>query len=235
MVDLATLTYISIVVQVVPMILTILIGIWVYRTLKTETVNEIASTTSLLASTQTSITHAEIPFPLVAAIAHLHGISLGEFQKLWMHEKGKRCRKVLEVYKKDRLTTRFIQQFASKYLRHGYVGSEALLSSVISSSTPTLALNSRRSKRPPRTREMPESSHVEKSKTEHEQSAKSSRRSLSGKDKKKKQQNTESGLENSKKIKISRESGSDKKKRNSEADLSRKKKIGDDTHESEAA
>ncbi|KAL6744343.1 hypothetical protein Aduo_017287 [Ancylostoma duodenale] len=217
--------------KIVPMIITILIGIWVYRTLKKETLNELTYTTSLLASTQTSITHAEIPFPLLAAIAHLHGISLREFQKLWMHEKGKRCRKVLEVYKKDSLTKKFIKQFASKYLRHGYVGSEALLSSVMSSRTPTPALTSRRSKRAPRTRDMADSSHVEKSKAEPSvRSMRSSRRSLSGKEKK---QKTESVRDISKKIKISHESASDKKRRTAEADPSRKKKKGDDTHESE--
>ncbi|KAK6757685.1 hypothetical protein RB195_015476 [Necator americanus] len=135
--DMITLTYVSIVVQILPCIIIIILGFWTIYTLKSETVEEIANTSALLASTQTSITRAEIPFPLLAAIAHLYGMNLHDFRKLWIKEKKKRCRKVLEVYQKDCLTTKFIQKFGSKYLLHGYVGSEALLSRGIIAHTPS--------------------------------------------------------------------------------------------------
>ncbi|KAJ1359527.1 hypothetical protein KIN20_018284 [Parelaphostrongylus tenuis] len=75
-----------------------------------ETLMEIAHVSKLLASTQASITHAEIPFPLLATIAHLYSINFDEFQRLWINEKDTRCRKVLEVYKKDYLTINFIEK-----------------------------------------------------------------------------------------------------------------------------
>ncbi|KJH53638.1 hypothetical protein DICVIV_00066 [Dictyocaulus viviparus] len=114
--DLIFLTYISTFVQILLLSVTIVLGIFTYRTLKTETVVEIGYVSKLLASTQASITHAEIPFPLLATIAHLYNINLNEFQKLWKHEKDTRCRKVLEVYKKDYLTINFIEKYA-KFLR----------------------------------------------------------------------------------------------------------------------
>lgn len=125
--DIMTLTFISGLVQAIPIIVAIVLGIFTYILLRSEVLTEISDTSKVLAATQTSITYAEIPFPLVAVIAHLYNLPLEQFQKLWMLENNQRCRKVVEVYKKDYLTTNFIEKFGSKYLRHGYVGCEALL------------------------------------------------------------------------------------------------------------
>ncbi|VDK43916.1 unnamed protein product [Cylicostephanus goldi] len=197
--DIVGLTYICMVVQLIPLLLTVLLGIWLFRILRSETVDEIIHTSSLLASAQTSLTYAEIPFPLLAVIAHLYGTNMNEFQKLWIKEKEKRCRKVLEVYKKDCLTTSFIQKYDvfhlklkvkfvgmndkldhEVYLLHGYVGSEAILSSCIQSE----------SQRSPMTRgrqngDKPGSSRADKSlsakSASEKQRSSSTRRQKSGK------------------------------------------------------
>ncbi|CAJ0589036.1 unnamed protein product [Cylicocyclus nassatus] len=187
--DVITLTYICIAVQLIPLLLTILLGIWLFRILRSETVDEIIHTSSLLASAQTSLTYAEIPFPLLAVIAHPYGTNMTEFQKLWIREKEKRCRKVLEVYKKDCLTTGFIQKFSSKYLLHGYVGSEAILSSCIQSESQRSPLRSDR--RVLQSGDKPGSSRCDKSlsaksPSDRQRSSSTRRRGKSGKDKSRK-------------------------------------------------
>ncbi|KAK5985878.1 hypothetical protein GCK32_008636, partial [Trichostrongylus colubriformis] len=112
----------------------------------TQTRAEICETSKLLASTQTTLTYAEIPFPLVCVIAHLYNINLDE---------------LVDFFVCLNLSGHF--RFGSKFLLHGYVGSEAFLTLGKQNESSTIMGKSRRPAPPPRDATVDDSSRRSKS------------------------------------------------------------------------
>uniref|UniRef100_A0A914QV23 Uncharacterized protein n=1 Tax=Panagrolaimus davidi TaxID=227884 RepID=A0A914QV23_9BILA len=89
-------------------------------------IEEIHKAAGIFPTALESINYSEIPISVIAVIADHMQISLDEVAQEYAKDAAQRKVVVLQTFRKDAVTDRFIDSFPSKFIQHGYVGEELL-------------------------------------------------------------------------------------------------------------
>lgn len=91
-------------------------------------IEEVHKASAIFPTALESINYSEIPIAVIAVIADHMQISLDEVAQEYAKDAAQRKVVVLQTFRKDPVTDRFIESFPSKFIQHGYVGEELLQS-----------------------------------------------------------------------------------------------------------
>uniref|UniRef100_A0A914ZAT5 Uncharacterized protein n=1 Tax=Panagrolaimus superbus TaxID=310955 RepID=A0A914ZAT5_9BILA len=94
--------------------------------IKKNGIEEIHKAAGIFPTALESINYSEIPISVIAVIADHMQISLDEVAQEYAKDAAQRKVVVLQTFRKDPVTDRFIDSFPSKFIQHGYVGEELL-------------------------------------------------------------------------------------------------------------
>uniref|UniRef100_A0A1I7S2U4 DUF2179 domain-containing protein n=1 Tax=Bursaphelenchus xylophilus TaxID=6326 RepID=A0A1I7S2U4_BURXY len=107
-------------------ILALSLAVGVYFFVKNTVANEMSKMSNILPGAMESLTYAEIPIQVVALICGYMNISLDEMAKEYKKDAANRRTIVVQTFRKDPVTTAFIESFQSKFVQYGYVGEDLI-------------------------------------------------------------------------------------------------------------
>uniref|UniRef100_A0AC34PZT9 Uncharacterized protein n=1 Tax=Panagrolaimus sp. JU765 TaxID=591449 RepID=A0AC34PZT9_9BILA len=121
-----TLAYAAVGINLIVLITAIIVAVITLLMMKNKGVEEIHKAAAIFPTALESINYSEIPISIVAVIADHMQISLEEVAQEYAKDAAQRKVVVLNTFRKDPVTDRFIDTFPSKFIQHGYVGEELL-------------------------------------------------------------------------------------------------------------
>ncbi|KAI6216754.1 hypothetical protein M3Y95_01261400 [Aphelenchoides besseyi] len=120
------LVYIAAAVNIVVILIGLIFAtIIIVLTIK-QAVPDLTRLVTVLPTVLESCNYAEVPIAIVGVLTGYKQIAVEDLAAEYIREAQHRRALVLEIFQKDPITDRFIADFPSKFIAHGYVGEELL-------------------------------------------------------------------------------------------------------------
>ncbi|KAI6181759.1 hypothetical protein M3Y98_00863600 [Aphelenchoides besseyi] len=120
------LVYIAVAVNIAVILIGLIFATIIFVMTIKKTVPNLARLITVLPTALECCNYAEVPIAIVGVLTSYKQIAVEDLAAEYIREAQHRRALVLEIFQKDPITDRFIANFPSKFIAHGYIGEELL-------------------------------------------------------------------------------------------------------------
>ncbi|KAI6243750.1 hypothetical protein M3Y99_00038700 [Aphelenchoides fujianensis] len=124
--DVLLWVYVSVVLNVAIVVVGLIVAAMLFFALRKQAIPHLSRVITVLPTVLESCNYAEVPIAIVGVLTGYKQIAVEDLAAEYARDSKHRRALVLETFGKDKVTDRFIADFPSKFIQHGYVGEELL-------------------------------------------------------------------------------------------------------------